>query len=108
MSDSIIENCVIIDLPMVFQVYDHDINPHPIDYESYHPKFAWLPTDIIEKTFQKTTQFYRSTPFSNYLKKMYKAPFPALNVHRRNEDVATDYIYCDTPAIDDGSTGAQF
>ena len=42
------------------------------------------------------------------MQKTYKSPFPALNVHCRNEDVATDYIYSDTPAIDDGSIGAQF
>ena len=31
-----------------------------------------------------------------------------MNVRRRNEAVATDTIYCDTPAVDDGSTCAQF
>ena len=41
--------------------------------------------------------------------KRHKAPNPALNVPRRNETVATDTIYgpgC--PAVDDGSTAAQF
>jgi hypothetical protein len=38
----------------------------------------------------------------------YKSPFPAGNVPRRSEAVATDYVYADTPAINDGSTGAQF
>ncbi len=38
----------------------------------------------------------------------YKSPFPALNVKRRNEDLYTDTVYADTPAIDDGSTSAQF
>jgi len=33
--------------------------------------------------------------------------FPALNVHRCQEPVATDTVYADTPAIDDGSTCAQ-
>ena len=45
---------------------------------------------------------------STLLKKHYKSPFPALNVHRRDEAVATDTVYSDTPAIDDGSTSAQF
>ena len=35
-------------------------------------------------------------------------PFPALNVARRHEPVATDTIYSDMPAVDDGSTCAQF
>ena len=37
------------------------------------------------------------------LKKHCKSPFPALNVSRRNEPVATDTVYSDTPAINNGS-----
>jgi hypothetical protein len=40
------------------------------------------------------------------LKRAFKSANPALNVHRRNESVACDYIYADTPAIDDGATAA--
>jgi hypothetical protein len=43
-----------------------------------------------------------------YLKKRYKSPFPACNVHHRSEPVATDTVYSDTPAIDSGVTAAQF
>ena len=43
-----------------------------------------------------------------YLKKRYKSPFPACNVPRRSEPVATDTVYSDTPAIDSGITTAQF
>ena len=42
------------------------------------------------------------------MKKCYKSPFPACNVHRRSEPVATDTVYSDTPAIDSGVTAAQF
>ena len=42
-----------------------------------------------------------------HLKKHYHSPNPALNVHHRQEPVATDYVYADVPAIDDGSMGAQ-
>ena len=41
------------------------------------------------------------------LRKHVKSRFPALNVHRRREPVATDTVYSDTPATDDGSTIAQ-
>jgi len=44
---------------------------------------------------------------STLLKKWYKSPFPTLNVHRRDELVATDTIYSDTPAIGSGATTAQ-
>jgi hypothetical protein len=40
-------------------------------------------------------------------RKHFKTRFPALNVHHRREPVATDTIYSDTPAIDDGSCSAQ-
>jgi hypothetical protein len=41
-----------------------------------------------------------------HLKRFFKSPNPALNVHRRNEDLAADIIYSDTPAVDDGATSA--
>ena len=44
---------------------------------------------------------------SAILKKHYKSPFPALNVTRRDEPVATDIVYSNTPAIDNGCKQAQ-
>ncbi len=41
------------------------------------------------------------------MKKHYRSRFPALNVARRHQAVATDTVYSDTKAIDDGSTCAQ-
>ena len=79
----------------------------PPDFESLRPYFGWLPTNIVKLTFNHTTQYAR-TPISAILKKHYKSPFPALNVHRRDEPVATDTVYSDTPAIDNGSKIAQF
>ena len=107
MADSIIENSVITDLPSVFHLYANEVKPRPVDYEKYRSKFAWMPIDAIKNTFNQTTQFYR-TPMGTYLKKKYKSPFPACNVHRRSEPVATDTVYSDTPAIDSGATAAQF
>jgi hypothetical protein len=56
--------------------------------------------------FEHTTQLARM-PMSTILKKRYKSLNPALNVHPRDEPVATDTIYSDTPAIDCGITSAQ-
>ena len=47
-------------------------------------------------------------PASTYLKKAYKSPFPALNVHRRGEPLGTDTVYSNTPAIASGARPAQF
>jgi hypothetical protein len=77
------------------------------DYPRLWRFFGYLSADIVKCTFAKTTQ-YAHMPHSELLQRHHKAQFPALNVLRRNEPVATDYIYADTPAIDDGSTGAQF
>jgi hypothetical protein len=46
-------------------------------------------------------------PMSTYLKRRFKSPYPALNVHQRNKPVAADTVYSDTPAIDSGDTYAQ-
>ena len=80
--------------------------PSPADFRAIQPQFGWLPINIIMKTFAKTTQFYRK-PMSTRLQKHYKSPFPACNVQRRNEPIATDTVYSDTPAIDSGCKCAQ-
>jgi hypothetical protein len=76
------------------------------DYGQLRPRLSWLPVDAIKKTFEHTTQLARM-PMSTILKKRYKSPNPALNVRPRDEPVATDTIYSDTPAIDCGVTSAQ-
>src|SRR5687768_3611797 len=107
MTDPVVENAVLTDLPNLLQLYSQEIKPRKVNVERYQPKLAWLPLDIIQRTFESTTQFYR-TPMSTHLKKRYKSPFPACNVIRRDEPVATDTVYADTPAIGNGATTAQF
>ena len=41
------------------------------------------------------------------MRKLFKSTFPAFNIPCRNEAVATDTIFSDTPAIDSGVTMAQ-
>jgi hypothetical protein len=65
-----------------------------------------LSIDAIKKTFKYTTQL-TCMPMSTILKKWYKSPNPALNMHPCDEPVATDTIYSDTLAIDCGVTSAQ-
>ena len=82
--------------------------PSEKDYESYRKYFLFSPLEVIRKTFAATTQYARSGWITGYIYNTHRAPFPALNVARRHEPVATDTIYSDTPAVDDGSTCAQF
>jgi hypothetical protein len=76
------------------------------DFEALRPRFAWLPTSVIQKTFDVTTRWARSIEHLPF-RKHFKSRFPAFNVHRRNEPVATDTVYSDTPAVDNGATSAQ-
>jgi hypothetical protein len=76
------------------------------DYGQLRPCLGWLPVDAIKKTFKHTTQL-TCMPMSTILKKQYKSPNPALNVCPRDEPVATDTIFSDTPAIGCGITSAQ-
>jgi hypothetical protein len=78
--------------------------------EELQPKLGFAPLSIIKQTLKNTTRFYQNsgdgtqrTPMRNH----FKSRFPTFNVKRRHEPVATDWIYSNTPAIDDGSLGAQ-
>jgi hypothetical protein len=76
------------------------------DFEALRSFFGYLPSDVIKHTFEATTQNAR-IPMSTVLKKRYKSPKPAMNMHRRNEYAATDTLWSDTPAILGGQLGAQ-
>jgi hypothetical protein len=55
------------------------VSEAPRDYDALRPRFAWLPTDIIKKTFKVTTQ-YAWMPLNTVLHKCFKSPNPAVNV----------------------------
>jgi hypothetical protein len=78
----------------------------PHDYDALCPRFAWLPTNIIKKTFEVTTQYARM-PLNTILCKLFKSPNPAVNVRCRDEPAAMDTIQSDVPAIDGGEKYAQ-
>ena len=86
--------------------HKHAITPQPIDFEKLRPYFGWVNKHTIEKTFHKTTQWaVASTRYP--MRTHFKSRFPAFNITRRSEEVATDTIFSDTPAIDSGVTMAQ-
>ena len=82
------------------------IAPSDQDYGALKPCFAWLPVEIIKKTFSETTQYAR-LPFNTILRKQCKSPHPTLNIWQCNEPVATDTIQSDTPPIDGGEMYVQ-
>ena len=79
------------------------VKKKPPDYQALCSFFLHATVNVIKRTFDATTQFTRTNIGGIQLKKTFKTPFLACNIHRRNKAVATDTIYLDTPAIDDGS-----
>jgi len=91
---------------LICSIHHNKVTTKEPDFEALHPCFAWAPADIVKCTFEATTQYAWNTynlPFCKH----YRSHFPALNVDHRCEAVATDTVYSDTPAIDDGATCAQ-
>ena len=99
-------NYFINSVSTLLQNHNRSVKTRPIDCDKYRPCFGWLPDEVIRQTFEKTTQFYPSSP-PNHLRKRFKSPYPACNIPRREEPLATDTVHSDTPAVDDGSKVAQ-
>ena len=78
------------------------------DWNALRPFFAWTSPSSIQDTFNVTTMHGTAPHTQDYIKKHLKSRNPVSNIPRRSEAVATDTIFSDTPAVDDGSTMAQF
>ena len=78
------------------------------DWNALRPIFAWTSPSSIKDTFNVTTRHGTAPHTQDYIKKHFKSRNPVFNIPRRSEAVATDTIFSDTPAVDDGSTMAQF
>ena len=86
----------------------HDSNSAEEDWTTLRPYFGWQSEQVIKNTFKVTSRFGGTIPQHDYFKKHFKSRNPVFNIPRRNEPVATDIIFSDTPAINDGSTMAKF
>ena len=78
------------------------VTTKPPNYEQFRPYFLHVPIDKIRKTFQMTTQHAVNVMSGHVITQTLKSPFPAHNVWRRNEPVASDTIYAEVPAVDTG------
>jgi hypothetical protein len=101
-------NVMLLDsIPLLeYFTFNHGVESCPIDFERLRPNFLFQSDEVIRKTFQNSTQMAR-IPMSSHLRTWYKAPNPALNIPRCHEDLLSDCIYSDVPAIDGGETCAQ-
>jgi hypothetical protein len=88
----------------LFQVHVRYVTPKQHDFNRLQPNFGFVPANRIQKTIENTTQFCRLDSRLP-LRKHFKSRFPAANVSRLNEVVATDTFFSDVPAHDDGILG---
>ena len=86
----------------------HQSSPQEPDWNALRPFFAWTSPSSIKDTFNVTTRHGSAPHTQDYIKKHFKSRNPVFNIPSRSEAVATDTIFSDTPAVDDGSTMAQF
>ena len=86
----------------------HHSSPQEPDWNALRPFFAWTSPSSIKDTFNVTTRHGTAPHTQDYIKKHFKSRNPVFNIPRHSEAVATDTIFSDTPAVDDGSTMAQF
>ena len=92
----------------VFTANRHQSSPQEPDWNALRPFFAWTSPSSIKDTFNVTTRHGTAPHTQDYIKKHFKSRNPVFNIPRHSETVATDTISSDTPAVDDGSTMAQF
>ena len=96
---------ILSDTPTMF-VKKNDQQPTTIDCNKSKPYFGWVNAETIKKTFENSTQ-WALTSTRLPMRKHFKSRFPAFNIPCRNEAIATDSIFSDTPVIDSGVTMAQ-
>ena len=91
-----------------FHTHLHESNNAEQHWKSLRPYFGWQSEQVIQDTYKVTSRFGGTIPHHDYLKKNFKSRNPVSIIPRRNEPVATDTNFSDTPPINDGSTMAQF
>ena len=96
------------DISSVFTANLHQSSPQEPDWNALRPVFAWTTPSSIKDTFNVTTRHGTAPHTQDNIKKHFKSRNPVFNIPRHSEAVATDTIFSDTPAVDDGSTMAQF
>ena len=96
------------EISSVFTANLHQSSPQEPDWNTKRPFLAWTSPSSIKDTFNVTTRHGTAPNTQDYIKNHFKPRNPVFSIPRCSEDVATDTIFSDTPAVDDGSTMAQF
>ena len=96
------------EISSVFTANLHQSSPEEPDWNTQRPFLAWTSPSSIKDTFNVTTRHGTAPNTQDYIKNQFKPRNPVSSIPRCIEDLATDTIFSDTPAVDDGSTMAQF
>ena len=96
------------EISSVFTANLHQSLPQEPDWNTQRPFLAWTSPSSIKDTFNVTTRHGTAPHTQDYIKKHFKSRNPVFSIPRCSEAVATDTIFSDTPAVDDGLTMAQF
>ena len=96
------------EISSVFIANLHQSSPQEPDWNTQRPFLAWTSPSSIKDTFNVTPRHGTAPNTQDYIKNHFKPRNPVSSIPRCSEDLATDTIFSDTPAVDDGSTMAQF
>ena len=96
------------EISSVFSANIHQSSPQEPDWNSQCPFLAWTSTSSIKDTFNVTTRHETAPNTQDYIKHHFKPRNPVFSIPRCSEDVGTDTIFSETPAVDDGSTMTKF
>ena len=80
-----------------FHAHLHQTNPAEVDWKSLRLYFGWQSEQLIQDAYKDNSRFGGTVPQHDYLKKHFKSRNPVFNIPRRNEPVAADTVFSDTP-----------
>ena len=86
----------------------HQSSPQEPDRNTQRPFLAWTSPSSIKDIFNVTTRHGAAPHTQDYIKNHFEPRNLVFSIPRCSEAVATDTIFSDTPAVDDGPTMAQF
>ena len=98
------ESCT--EISSVFTANLNQSSPQEPDWNTQRPSLAWTSPSSIKDTFNVTTRHGTAPNTQDYIENHFKPRNPVSSIPRCSEDLATDTIFSDTPAVDDGSTMA--
>ena len=95
------------EISSVFSANFHQSSPQEPDWNTQRPFLAWTSPSSIKDALNVITRHGTVLHTQDYIKKHFKSRNPVFSIPKCSEAVATDTIFSDTPAVDDGSTMTQ-